>query len=93
LGLQTKRTAKSAIETNAADLQEIRPLASLQARGNREQAPRLVRAHHQRNLLWLADVIDLAGKVQPPQCHAQQELQTGHDPVAIADAHAGLGQV
>jgi len=38
-------------------------------------------------------VIDLGGKIQSPQRHAQQELYPGHDAVAIADAHAGLGQV
>jgi hypothetical protein len=31
--------------------------------------------------------------IRPPQCDAKQELHTGHDPVAIADAHARLGQV
>ena len=54
---------------------------------------RLVRAHHQRDLLRLTDVIDLGGKIQSPQRHAEQEPQPGHDAVAIADAHAGLGQV
>ena len=47
----------------------------------------------QRYLLRLTDVIDLGGKIQAPQCHAEQEPQPGHDAVAIADAHAGLGQV
>ena len=55
--------------------------------------PRLVLAHHQRDLLRLADVIDLGGKIQSPQRHAEQEPQPGHDAVAIADAHANLGQV
>src|SRR6266446_9357333 len=32
-------------------------------------------------------------KIQSPQCHAEQEPQPGHDAVAIADAHPGLGQV
>ena len=54
---------------------------------------RLVRAHHQRDLLRLADVIDLGGQIQSPQRHAEQEPQPGHDAVAGADAHAGLGQV
>ena len=38
-------------------------------------------------------MIDLGGKVQSPQRHAQQEPQPGHDAVTGADAHAGLGQV
>ncbi len=54
---------------------------------------RLVRAHHQRDLLRLTDVIDLGGKIQSPQRHAEQEPQPGHDAVAVADAQAGLGQV
>src|SRR6516225_5277583 len=58
-----------------------------------EQVTRLVRAHYQRDLLRLTDVIDLGGKIQSPQCHAEQEPQPGHDAVAIADAHAGLGRV
>src|SRR6266446_10415880 len=32
-------------------------------------------------------------KIQSPECHAEQEPQPSHDAVAIADAHAGLGQV
>src|SRR6516164_10107255 len=58
-----------------------------------QQAPRLVRAHHQRYLLRLTDVIDLSGKIQSPQCHAKQKPHPGHDAVAIAYAHTGLGQV
>jgi hypothetical protein len=38
-------------------------------------------------------VINLGDEVQPPQCHAEQELHPGHDAVAIADAHARLGQL
>jgi hypothetical protein len=38
-------------------------------------------------------VINLGSEVEPPQRHAKQEPHTGHDPVAVADAHAGLGQV
>src|ERR1017187_9766053 len=33
-----------------------------------------------------ADVINLSGKIQSPQRHAEQEPQPGHDAVAIADA-------
>jgi hypothetical protein len=59
----------------------------------REQAARLVRAHDQRDLLRFTQVINLPGKVQSPQRHPQQELQPGHDPIAVADAHAALGKV
>jgi len=38
-------------------------------------------------------VIELFGKVQSPQRHAKQEPQPGHDAIAVADAHAGVGQV
>ena len=36
----------------------------LEARGHGQQAPRLVRAHHLRYLLRLAEVIDLGGKIK-----------------------------
>src|SRR5579872_3567030 len=38
-------------------------------------------------------MIDLACKVQPPQRHAEQKTQPGHDAVTIADARSGLGNV
>src|SRR5262249_60450258 len=38
-------------------------------------------------------MVNLGCKVGPSQCDAKQELHTGHDAVAIADAHARLGQV
>ena len=77
----------------AAAIAETEQHADLEAAGDGQQAPRLVRAHHQRNLLRLTDVIDLGGKIQSPQRHAEQEPQPGHDAVAVADAHARLGQV
>src|SRR6266853_6778279 len=67
--------------------------AGLEAAGDCQQALGLVRAHHQRNLLGLADVIDLGGKIQSPQRHAKQEPQPGHDAVAVADAHTRLRKV
>src|SRR6266851_3282879 len=77
----------------AAAVAETEQRADLEVAGDGQQAPRLVRAHHQRDLLRLTDVIDLGRKIQSPQCHAEQEPQPGHDAVAVADAHAGLGQV
>jgi hypothetical protein len=41
----------------------------------------------------LAQVIDLGGKVQPPQRHTEQEPQPCHNAIAVADARAGVGQV
>ena len=38
-------------------------------------------------------VIDLGGKIQSPQWHAEHEPQPCHDAIAIADAHARLAQV
>src|SRR5215813_10046994 len=38
-------------------------------------------------------MIDLSGKIQSPQGHAKQKPHPGHDAVAIANAHTGLGQV
>src|ERR1700680_5209736 len=69
-----------------AAIAETEQCASLEAAGDGQQAPRLVLAHHQRDLLRLTDVIDLGGKIQSPQRHAEQEPQPGHDAVAIADA-------
>src|SRR5580704_3434303 len=76
-----------------AAIAETEQHAGLEARGDGEQAPRLILAHHQRDLLRLAQVIILGGKIQSPQRHAEQEPQPGHDAVAIADAHADLGEV
>src|SRR4029077_15389725 len=77
----------------AAAIAETGQGADLEIAGDSQQAPRLVRAHHQRYLLRLTDMIDLSGKIQSPQCHAKQKPHPGHDAVAIADAHTGLGQV
>ena len=48
----------------AAAIAETEQHAGLEARGDRQQAPRLVRAHHLRDLLRLTDVIDRGGKIQ-----------------------------
>src|SRR6266581_1045162 len=72
---------------------ETEQCADLEVAGDGQQTPRLILAHHQRDLLRLADVINLGGQVQSPQRHAQQELQPGHDAVAIANAYTSLGQV
>src|SRR5712691_4916015 len=77
----------------AAAIAETEQYTHLEAARDREQAPGLVLAHHQRNLLRLTEVINLGRKIQSPQRHAKQEPQPGHDAVAIADAHARLGQV
>jgi hypothetical protein len=53
----------------------------------------LLRAHHQRDLLGFFDVIDLGGKIQSPQRHAEREPEPGRDAVAIADARPRLRQV
>jgi hypothetical protein len=50
-----------------AAIGEAEEHANLQVRGDREQAPRLVRADHQRDLLRLANVVDLPGEIGPPQ--------------------------
>src|SRR5712675_1192535 len=79
--------------TQAAPIAKTECHAGLEARGNGQHATRLVRAHHLRNLLGLADVIDLGGKIQPSQRHAEQEPHSSHDAVAIADAYARLGKM
>ena len=53
----------------------------------------LLRAHHQRQLLRLLEVVDLGGEIVPPQRDAEQEPHPGHDPVAIADAQPALDQM
>src|SRR6202051_1073474 len=79
--------------TQAAAITETEQHAGLEAAGDRQQGPGLVRAHDERNLLRLPDVIDLGGKVQSPQRDAEQEPQPGHDAVAVADARARLRQM
>src|SRR6202521_1189734 len=77
----------------AAAVAETEQYAHLEAARDREQAPGLVLAHHQRNLPRLTEVINLGRKIQSPQRHAKQEPQPGHDAVAIADARARLGKM
>jgi len=77
----------------AAAIAKTEQHAGFEAAGDGEQAPRLLRAHHEGNLLWLTDVINLGSKIEPPQRHAEQEPQSGHDAIAGANAHADLGQV
>ena len=67
--------------------------ASLERLCHCQQAPGLVRAHHQRDLLWLFDVIDLRRQIQAPQRHPEQEPQARHRAIAMTDADVALGQV
>ncbi len=89
LDLQPDHLARA----QTAAIAETEQHADLEAAGDGQQPPRLVPAHHQRDLLRLTEVIDLGGKIQSPQRHAEQEPQPGHDAIAVADAHTGLGQV
>src|ERR1019366_567247 len=77
----------------AAAIAETEQHAHLEAARDRKQAPGLVLAYHQRNLLRLTEVINLGRKIQSPQRHAKQEPQPGHDAVAITDARARLGKM
>src|SRR5262245_25768528 len=77
----------------AAAIAETEQYTGLEARGHGQQTPRLILAHHQRDLLRLTDVIDLGSQIQSPQRHAQQELHPCHDAVASANAYPSLGQV
>jgi hypothetical protein len=79
--------------TQAAPMAKTECCAGPEARGNGQHATRLVRTHYLRNLPGLAAMINLGREVEPPQCHAQRELDPGHDTVAIADAHARLGKM
>src|SRR6266851_6052299 len=79
--------------TQAAAVAKAEQHPDLEVLGDGQQPFRLVRAHYERNLLRLPDVVDLGSKVQPPQRHAKQKPQPGHDAIAIADARAALGKV
>src|ERR1700721_4187670 len=79
--------------TQSAAIAETEENAGLEAAGDGQQALGLVRAHHQRNLLRFADVINLGGEIKSPQRHGEKEPQPGHNALAIADAYSGLGQV
>src|SRR5215470_1273177 len=79
--------------TQAAAVAKAEQHADLEVVGDGQKPLRLIRAHHQRNLLRLPDVVDLGSKVQPPQRHAKQKPQPGHDAVAIANAGATLGKM
>ena len=55
----------------AAAIGEAEQHAKLEGPGDREQALGLVGADHQRDLLGLADVIDLGGEIQAPERHPE----------------------
>ena len=57
----------------AAAVAETEHHARLQTVGNRQQALGFIRAYHQGYLLRGAQVIDLGGEVETPQCHPKQE--------------------
>src|SRR3984893_2083598 len=57
--------------SQAAAIAKTERDAGLEARGNSQHATRLVWTHHLRDLLGLAEVIDLGCKIQPPQRHAE----------------------
>src|SRR6478672_11309611 len=77
----------------AAAIAQAEQDADLEAAGDGEEPAHLIRAHHLRDLLRLAQVINLGSEVEPPQRHAKQKSHPGHDPVAVADADARLSQV
>ncbi len=65
--------------------------AKLEGPGDREQALGFVGADHQRDLLGFADVVDLGGEIQSPECHPEQEPEPGHGAVAGCNADIRLG--
>src|SRR5947209_18762620 len=66
----------------AAAIAEAEQDADLEAAGDGKEPAHLVRAHHLRNLLGLAQVINLGSKIEPPQRHAEQKPHPSHDAVA-----------
>src|SRR5215471_1151648 len=79
--------------TQPAAVAETEQHAHLEVPGDGQEPLGLVRAHHQRNLHRLTQVIDLGRKIQSPQRHAQQEPHPGHDLIAGTDAQPRLGEV
>src|SRR5436190_6750814 len=77
----------------SAAIAETEHHANLEIVSKRQQPLRFIRTYYQRNPLRRAQVIHLGSEVQAPQCHPEQEAQSGHDHIARADAHASLGQV
>src|SRR3954464_15333156 len=74
----------------SAAIAETEHHASLEIVGKRQQPLRFIRTYDQGNPLRRAQVIHLGSEVQAPQCHPEQEAQSGHDHIARADAHASL---
>src|SRR5208283_1732639 len=79
--------------TKPATIAECKHNPDLQAARHGEQPLGFVAAQDKRQVLRLLDVIDLGGKIVPPQRHAQKELHPAHDAVAIADARPALSQI
>ncbi len=77
----------------ACSVAESKQYANLEIFRHRQKAFGLVRTQHQRDFLGLFDVINLGGKLQSSQRHAEQEPDPGHDTVAIADACPRFSQV
>src|ERR671918_2380365 len=77
----------------ATAIAEREQRADLRGASHGEETLRLLGTHDQRKPLWLFEVVDLGGQVQAPERHAEQELNAGHDAVAIADARPALHQV
>ena len=77
----------------AAAIAETEHHPDLEGPGHRQQPFGLVRAHDERQLLRLLEVIDLGGEIVPPERDTKQEPHPGHDAVAIADAQPALDQV
>src|SRR6516164_6035698 len=83
--LASERPPKKGVATkNAFRSGELTAISLIYSRSRHLTAP--------YQLLRLTDVIDLFGKIQPPQRYPEQEPQPGHDPAAHADAHPRLGQ-
>src|SRR5260370_25984148 len=72
----------------AAAIAETEQYTHLEAARDREQAPGLILAHHQRNLLRLTEGINLALNIHSPHRHAKTNPRPRQAPVAIADARA-----
>ena len=65
----------------------------LEAGSSIQQAPDLLGAEHQRDLLRLGHVLDLIRHLRASQRHPEQEGDPGHRAIAGADADTLLGQM
>jgi hypothetical protein len=66
---------------------------ALRLGAHREQLNDLLGGEYDGNRLGLPEVIDLGDEIVPPHRHLQQELDAGHDAVAVVNAPAAVDEM